>query len=80
MQSRRLEILLIESAIFGLCTGTFEILLSLYLDSLNVPLSTMGIVFSIAGIIAFFNSYYWRRIRRMGEGKLYAQSPCYSVR
>ncbi|MFH0748786.1 MAG: MFS transporter [Candidatus Bathyarchaeota archaeon] len=53
MWSRSLKILVVETVIFGLCSAAFEILFSLYLDSLHVSLSVMGIIFSISGLVSF---------------------------
>lgn len=54
MWSRSLKIIIVESAILGFCTGAFEILFSLYLNGIGFSLSTMGIMFSISGLVTFF--------------------------
>ena len=54
MWSRSLKLLLVEAAIFGLSNQAFEILFSLYLDNIGISFATMGVIFSISGLISFF--------------------------
>jgi len=52
--NRDIKLITIISAIFGLSSGMFGILFTLYLDDLNVSLSTIGAIFSVSGLLSFF--------------------------
>ena len=52
--NRDIKIITIVSAIFGLCSGMFSILFTLYLDDLNISFLTMGAIFSVSGLLSFF--------------------------
>jgi len=51
--NRDVKITAAVSAIFGLCSGAFGMLFTLYLDSLKVSLYAMGAMFSISALFAF---------------------------
>lgn len=52
--NRDVTVIGIVSAIVGLCNGIFGMLFTLYLDYLNISLPTMGIMYSVSGLLAFF--------------------------
>lgn len=51
--NRDVKTIALVSAIFGLCTGIYGMIFSLYLDNLKIPLYTMGIIFSVSGLLGF---------------------------
>ncbi|MCK4953510.1 MFS transporter, partial [Candidatus Bathyarchaeota archaeon] len=51
--NRDIKFITVVSAIYGLCSGMFGVLFTLYLDELNISLSTMGVMFSVSSLLGF---------------------------